>query len=213
MATPIPALEAADTLTLAVIAASHAPLLLLDGDFTIIAASTSFCDAFEIVAATLSGKALGAIGAGEWGDPDLLSRLRAIAAGQPTTDSCEMDLVRAGRATRRIVINARRLDYGEIDEVRLLLSASDVTNVRLADKLREDLLRDKDILLQELQHRIANSLRIIASVLMQSARRVQSDETRTHLYDAYHRVMSVAALQRQLAVTRTGDVELRAYFT
>jgi len=66
-------------------------------------------------------------------------------------------------------------------------------------------------LLQELQHRVANSLQIIASVLMQSARRVQSDETRTHLYSAHSRVMSIATLQKQLAVTSNNEVELRPY--
>jgi two-component sensor histidine kinase len=75
------------------------------------------------------------------------------------------------------------------------------------------MLREKAVLLQELQHRVANSLQIIASVLMQSARKVQSDETRTHLFDAHQRVMSVAALQQQLASSSTSDVKLRPYFT
>ena len=65
----------------------------------------------------------------------------------------------------------------------------------------------------EIQHRVANSLQIIASVLLLSARRVQSDETRTHLEDAHHRVMSIATLQKQLTVSAIEDVELRAYFT
>lgn len=130
-----------------------------------------------------------------------------------------MDLTREGQETRRLVLNVKKLDYGNTDNVRLLLSVADVTDARLAEKLREDVLRQKDdlvrekaILLQELQHRVANSLQIIASVLLQSARRVESDETRTHLYDAHQRVMSVAAVQRQLATTTLGDVGLRAYF-
>jgi two-component sensor histidine kinase len=42
---------------------------------------------------------------------------------------------------------------------------------------------------------------------------VQSDETRSHLYDAHQRVMSVAALQQQLASSSVSDVKLRPYFT
>src|SRR5438128_2593304 len=57
------------------------------------------------------------------------------------------------------------------------------------------------------------ALRIIASVLMQTARRVQSEETRGYLHDAHHRIMSVASMQRQLAVTRQGSVELGPYLT
>jgi two-component sensor histidine kinase len=48
---------------------------------------------------------------------------------------------------------------------------------------------------------------------MQSARKVQSEEARSHLHLAHQRVMSVAALQRQLAASKVGDVELRPYLT
>lgn len=102
---------------------------------------------------------------------------------------------------------------GDVGPIRLLLTINDVTQTRADAKLKDDLLREKAILLQELQHRIANSLQIIASVLMISARRVQSEETRTHLYDAHQRVMSVAAVQQQLAATRLGEVEMRPYLT
>ena len=106
-----------------------------------------------------------------------------------------------------------KLDYGHADGVRLLMSIVDVTDARLAEKIKDDLVHEKSILLQELQHRVANSLQIIATVLMQSARRVESDETRLHLHDAHNRVMSVAALQQQLAISRLGDLELHSYFT
>ena len=109
-------------------------------------------------------------------------------------------------------MNARRLDYGDADNVRVLLTIADVTDARAAEKLRDDLLREKAVLLQEVQHRVANSLQIIASVILQNARKVQSEETRNHLHDAHQRVMSVAVLQQQLAVSNAGDVEVRSYF-
>ena len=96
--------------------------------------------------------------------------------------------------------------------MRLLVAVSDVTDARIAEKLKDEMLKEKAVLLQELQHRVANSLQIIASVLMQSARKVQSDETRNHLYDAHQRVMSVAALQQQLASSSLSDVELQPLF-
>jgi two-component sensor histidine kinase len=110
-------------------------------------------------------------------------------------------------------LNAQKLDYGNAQSPRLLVSVLDVTDARLAEQLKNDLIREKEVLLQELHHRVANSLQIIASVLMQSARKVQSEETRLHLNDAHHRVMSVAALQKQLAASKAGDVALRPYFT
>jgi two-component sensor histidine kinase len=42
---------------------------------------------------------------------------------------------------------------------------------------------------------------------------VQSEETRVHLQAAHHRVLSIAAVQRQLAITGAERVALRPYFT
>lgn len=205
--------EAANNLALAVIASSNAPLLLLDGDCNVISASTSFCRAFQLDPVNIADRPLAALGSGEWAVPQLDALLRATASGNAQVGGYEMDLNRAGQERRQLVLNARKLDYGDAANVRLLLSVADTTDARVAEKIKDDLLREKGILLQELQHRVANSLQIIASVLMQSARRVQSDETRLHLHDAHNRVMSVAAIQKQLATASLGDVELRPYFT
>lgn len=204
-------LEAASTL--AVVMSSNEPLLFLSGDLRIIAASASFCRAFEIDPASVTGKSLGELGRGEWAMPKLQSLLMATATGSASIDAYEIDLKRPDQTTRQLVVNARTLDDGDLDHTRLLLAITDVTDMRAEARLKDDLIRDKAILLQEVQHRVANSLQIIASVLMQSARRVQSEEARGHLHDAGHRIMSIAALQRQLSTSAGGSVELRSYFT
>ena len=99
-----------------------------------------------------------------------------------------MDLVREGKAPCSLILSAHKLDYFDTEKVRVVLAATDVTQTRLAEKQKDDLIREKHVLLQELQHLVANSLQIIASVLMQSARHVQSEETRLHLHDAHSRV-------------------------
>ena len=202
--------EAAASLTLAVIAASQAPLLLLDADLMVIAASRSFYHEFRIDAV---GRQFVELGGAEWNAPQLASLLRATAAGYAEVKDYEFEFRREGRENRRLVANARKLDYADASNVRLLLALSDVTDARIAEKLKSDLLREKAVLLQELQHRVANSLQIIASVLMQSARKALSEDTRSHLYDAHRRVMSVAAMQKQLAACSSDDVELRPYLT
>jgi two-component sensor histidine kinase len=205
--------EAARSLALALVQSSNAPIVLLDGELKVIEASASFFRAFQIDAAPVRGKALSRLGEGEWNVPQLNALLEATLAGHAEIEAYEMDLERAARTPRRLVLNAQKLEYGDADGVRLLLTVADVTDARVAEKLKDDLLREKAILLQELHHRVANSLQIIAAVLLQSARRVKSEETRNHLYDAHNRVMSVATVQQQLAASRLGDVHLRAYFT
>jgi two-component sensor histidine kinase len=211
--TPIAIPIVAQSLALALVASSDAPILLLDGTFSVIAASDSFSRAFQIDPADVTGASLFALGSGEWDVPQLRSLLKATLSGAANIDLYEMDLRQAAGPPRRLVITGHRLEYGDSANIRLLLAVSDVTDARLAERLKDDLLREKAILFQELQHRVANSLQIIASVLMQSARRVSSEETRGHLREAHSRVMSVAALQHQLAASNVGDVELKGYLT
>jgi len=77
---------------------------------------------------------------------------------------------------------------------------------------KDGLLKERAILLDEMQHRIANSLQIIASILLLKARAVKSEETRLHLRDAHNRVMSLAAVQQHLQST-LGSVDVKVYLT
>jgi two-component sensor histidine kinase len=205
--------DLAHGLALALVASSEAPVLLLDGELMVIAASTSFCRSFGIEPTATSGRPILQLGAGEWNVRQLRALLKAVSSGITDVPAYEMKLAKVGDEPRQLVITAHKLEFGDTDNIRLLMTVSDVTDARIAEKLKDDLLREKAILLQEVQHRVANSLQIIASILMQSARRVQSEETRSYLWDARSRVMSIATVQQQLAASRLGDVALRPYFT
>ena len=204
----------AGTLAMALIISSQAPLVLLDGTLHVIAASASFYRDFDVPRPGPGAVLLAELGTGEWNVPQLVLLLKATAQGLPPIEAYELDLVRPGQAPRRLIVNAHKLDFDAgPGEARLVMALTDVTAARLADQQKDDLLREKQLLMQELQHRVANSLQIIASVLLQSARKVNSEETRSHLTDAHQRVMSVATLQKQLATSQEGAVKLRGYFT
>ena len=102
-----------------------------------------------------------------------------------------------------------------------LRSLSNTTECRDAERdeaglLRQtqELLRQKEVMLQEMQHRVGNSLQLIASILMLKARSVSSEETRLHLIDAHRRVMAVAAVQEHLHGARQGaQVEMDPYLS
>jgi chemotaxis protein methyltransferase CheR len=59
-------------------------------------------------------------------------------------------------------------------------------------------------LLEEIQHRVANSLQIIASIILLKAKTVDSEETRVHLQDAHKRVMSVGE-SRPISLKVSGE--------
>ena len=207
----------ADSLGLAVIARLDAPLLLLSGDATIIAASLSFMQDFDLDADAIIGKSLYAIADGAWKLPRLQSLLAGTASGHVAVPAYEIDLTLPVLGRRRLVLTAHRLDYAGSDDgpagVRMMLAIADVTDARANDRQqgRDDPRKGRSC--ARLQHRIANSLQIIASVLMQSARSVGTAETRVHLRDAHHRVIAIAELQHHLAESGDGAVAIGPYLT
>jgi chemotaxis protein methyltransferase CheR len=113
-----------------------------------------------------------------------------------------------------MLLNARRVFDEDGSASAILLAIEDVTRRREAEHEKDELLQQKEILLQEMQHRVANSLQIIASILMLKARTVQSEETRLHLQDAHQRVMSVATVQQQLHASGLNErIEIGPYLT
>ncbi len=204
--------DVALSLTLAIVTSSPAPLLLLDGQLTIIAASTSFCSVFGANAAQLTGQPLYALDDGKWDNPQLRSLMSATMSGDGMLDA-DIDLQRPRQPVRHLIVQARRLVYLDLEQTRILVAISDVTDARADATLKEEIARGNRVLLQEVRHRVANSLQIIASVLLSNARRTTSEETRGHLENAHHRVMSVAALERLLSTSQDGDIEVHAYFT
>ena len=113
-----------------------------------------------------------------------------------------------------MLLNARKVFYEDGTHTKTLLAFEDVTQRRAIEEQVQALLREKDMLLDEMQHRVANSLQIIASILLIKARTVQSEETRLQLEDAHKRVLSVAAVQQHLQVSGRGaPIEIANYLT
>src|SRR5450755_3073351 len=108
----------------------------------------------------------------------------------------EHDFPSIGRRT--MLLNARKVFYEKGSHSTILLGIEDVTQKRVLESEKDDLIRQKEVLLEELEHRVVNSLQIIASIIMLKARTVESKETRLHLEDAHNRVISIAAVQKHL---------------
>ena len=205
---------------MALVVSSATPLLVLDDKLTVQTASSSFCSAFALRSDQVVDAPFLTLGDGEWNSAQLRLLLEATVSGKADIEAYEFMLVRAGQADRVLILHAHVLDHAAADPLQLVLAVSDVTDfrdtqasLRAASRANDALVEEKFVLLQELNHRVANSLQIIASILMQRVRNVQSEESREHLRDAHHRVMSVATMQRLLAATATTKVALRLYLT
>src|SRR4029078_9267277 len=170
----------------------------LDKERRVIAASRSFYSAFKVRPEDNQGRLLYALGDGQWDISKLRWLLEKILPEHGVMEGYEVEHEFPDLGHRTMCLNARQVLHQGGADSAVLLGIEDVTERRTLEREKDALLRQKDVLLEELEHRIANSLQIIASIILMKARAVESEETRLHLQDAHKRVMSVAAVQRQL---------------
>jgi chemotaxis protein methyltransferase CheR len=214
-------IEDAQTLAQAIVNTIHEPLLVLDAQLGVLAASRSFYETFKVHPDQTQGASLYELGDGQWDIPALRTLLDTILPEQIAMDDFEVDHDFPGVGRRIMLLNARQVVYETSPDRTILLAFTDITERRAIEiekaellERTEELLGQKQVLLQEMEHRIANSLQIIASILMLKARGVSSEETRGHLKDAHQRVMSVAAVQSHLHASDGIDqIEVGAYLT
>ena len=188
------------------------PILVLDKELRVIAASRSFYSAFKVSPDHTQGRHLYELGDGQWDIPRLRVLLEKIVPEHGVMEGYEVEHEFPGLGHRTMCLNARQVFYQSGAGTTILLSIEDVTERLILEREKDELLKQKEVLLEELEHRMANSLQIVASIILLKARAVQSEETRFHLHDAHKRVMSIAAVQRQLhASGTTGPVQIAPY--
>src|SRR4029078_5882213 len=84
--------------------------------------------------------------------------------------------------------------------------------VRLARDRFETLAEERAVLLQEVNHRVGNSLQLIAAMLQMQSQANPGEEVKTALLDAATRVMAVAQVHRLLHTAEDVDtVEIDQY--
>ena len=98
------------------------------------------------------------------------------------------------------VDSTRRHDFVQADTSFLKALANVLAAGLLrveAEEAKDALLRDKDLLMREVHHRVKNSLQLVRTMLgLQS--RGASEETRSQLDNAAGRIMSIAAVHHRL---------------
>ena len=184
-------------LTRAIIDTIREPLIIIDRNLDIVTASRSFYKKFGSSHKQIYGKKIYDINNGIWNVLKLRRLLEYIIPKHTTIEEYEIESELKNIGKRTMVINAREVNYKD-KRKKILLSILDVTDIRLLEIERNQLFAQKDILLKEMRHRIANSLQLIASILMIKVGMVESEETRLHLKETHQRIMSIATVQKQL---------------
>src|SRR5476651_112998 len=176
-------------------------LLVLDPDLTIRFANRAFCDKFSVAPEQAIGRKLYELDNEEWDIPKLRSALATIISGERAFEDFEVEQFFPSIGQRVMCLNARKV-YRPGDKIQLILLAiEDITErVRLE---REHAIASERIgvLLQELTHRIKNSLQIIVSMVSLEARNQKSGEGKAALERVSHRIAALGRLYSMLGET------------
>ena len=149
------------------------PLVVLDHDLRVIAASRSFYRVFMVNPDETEGKLLYELGDGEWDIPKLRLLLGKIIPEHGAMEGYEVEHDFPNIGPRTMLLNARKVFYEIGSHTNILLGIEDVTEQRVLEREKDELLRQKDVLLDEMQHRVANSLQIIAAIILLKAKTVE----------------------------------------
>ncbi len=214
-------LEQAQELALAIVDTLPEPFLVLDDTLHLLAASRCFYEVYGEDPAKAHGRSLFELSGGQWDIPGLRQLLRAVLPDRASLEGFEFEGEFGKLGKRTIHLNALPLrETGERSKM-VLVAIKDITERRLAEQEKqrllehtEQLLERQKTLLREMQHRISNSLQIIASILLLKAGSVTSEETKKELRAAHQRVMSIAAVQGHLqASDGIEQIEMGPYLT
>jgi len=214
-------LAEAQRLALAIVDTLPEPFLLLDETLHLLAASRCFYEVYHEEPAEAHGRSLFELSGGQWDIPGLRQLLRAVLPDRSGLEGFEFEGDFGKLGKRTIQLNALPLREGRGSSKMVLVSIKDITERRVAEQEKqrllehtEDLLEQQKTLLREMRHRIANSLQIIASILLLKAGSVTSEETKSELRAAHQRVMSVAAVQSHLhSSDGIEQIEIGPYLT
>jgi PAS domain S-box-containing protein len=80
----------------------------------------------------------------------------------------------------------------------ILIIASDITELKQYENEIQESLREKEILLQEIHHRVKNNMQIISSLLSIQTRYVDDEESINVLKESQNRVKSLAMIHEKL---------------
>jgi PAS domain S-box-containing protein len=187
-------------------------LLVLERDLTIRFANRSFCQTFQVAPKDTVGRKLYELGNGQWDIPKLRTALETIISGRTTIEAFEVDQFFPSIGQRIMLLNARKIYRPGNKIQQILLAIEDVTErVRLE---REHAIAHERIamLMEELTHRVKNSLQSIAAMVSIEARSHNSGEGKAALERVSHRIHALGLLYSKLSKSDTvGTVDAATY--
>ncbi|MEO1324580.1 MAG: histidine kinase dimerization/phosphoacceptor domain -containing protein [Pseudomonadota bacterium] len=198
-------LERERLLSTGIVETIREPLLVLNEQLSIISANRAFYRSFRVQERETVGRSIADLGNGQWAIPKLLDLLTNVVPQDRVVEDFEVQHSFLEIGNKTMLLNARKV-YREGNATHMLLLAiQDITERRRLEAERKAALEQAGRLLEELNHRVMNSLAMIGSIISMEARNLSDDETKAAFTRMRARVDAVGSLYRTLS--RAGSVD------
>jgi PAS domain S-box-containing protein len=178
-------------------------LLVLDPDLTVRFANRSFWHTFAVAPEHTVGRKLYEIGNGQWDIPKLRTSLETIISGRKTIEAFEVEYLVPSIGRRMMVLNARKVYRPGNKTQQILLAIEDITERARLEREHAAAHERIGMLLQELTHRVKNSLQFIGSMIRIEARSQKSRAGKAALERVSHRITALGHLYSKLSKADT----------
>jgi len=110
------------------------------------------------------------------------------------------DMAIRTKSGRRIPIEANMSDYRDMKGrvIGRIGVFRDISERKRADAVLKSALREKEILLREIHHRVKNNMQVISSLINLQAARLEDPSTREMLRESQRRIRSMALIHEKL---------------
>jgi PAS domain S-box-containing protein len=179
--------------------------------FELLDANQRFCEMWGYTLEELKALPFGSLGAYESTD-ERRARLIAYYA-QATKGNPSLIQWAAGRKDGSIFwveLNSTKITISNRE--CLLAVARDITGRKLAEEKIKSSLKEKEVLLKEIHHRVKNNLQIVSSLLYLQASRTEHPGAISALRESRARIKSIALIHERLyASPDLASVDMRTY--
>ena len=130
-------------------------------------------------------------------DRDRVSEFNRLRQrGEPTPTHYEFKGVKKDGTIVHLEVSAAKVTYR--GQPASLAYMRDITERRQAEEQIKTSLKEKEVLIKEIHHRVKNNLQVVSSLLFLQSQTVKDEETRRILEESRNRVKSMAFIHKQL---------------